>query len=275
MRPRRQMAEPMSVLAVWSRRTAFFAAAVAAVAVLGLRGSQLEAVAGLTLLATGMAIAAIALLMSLIAFAIIWESGARGLGFTLTAMAISLLMLAPLGWGAYKGMSEPVVADVSTDLEDPPKFDAAFKLRPRGSNPIDTFPSEIASINRTIRPALVTAEYDVEPEKLFQLVTRLAEKRHWRIVDSRKPQRRREGRVEAVARTMILGLRDDVVIRLRNEGETTQVDLRSASRVGRSDLGTNAARIREFLADLNTAVEELPDSPAPRPQQRQPAKPRR
>lgn len=275
MRPRRQMAEPMSQLAVWSRRLALFAAAIVFIGILGLRGSQIEPIAGLGLLASGLLVAAMGLLLSMMAFAVIWRSGARGLGRTMLAMGLGILMLAPLGWLAYLAVTEPVVADVSTDLVDPPKFEAAFKLRPRGSNAIDTFPGEAVNANRSIRPPLTTAEFDVEADRLFPVIVKVAESQHWRIVETRKPARGREGRVEAVARTAVLGLRDDVVIRIRGEGDISRVDLRSASRVGRSDLGVNARRIHAFLAEMKEAVDNIPDAPAPRPQQRQSTKPRR
>ena len=58
------------------------------------------------------------------------------------------------------------------------------------------------------------------------------------------------GRVEATATTRWFGFKDDVVVRVRPEGTGSRVDVRSASRVGSSDVGANAARVREFLAKL-------------------------
>jgi uncharacterized protein (DUF1499 family) len=63
-----------------------------------------------------------------------------------------------------------------------------------------------------------------------------------------------EGRLEATARTRWFGFRDDVVVRVRPDGSGSRVDVRSVSRVGRSDLGTNARRIERFLAALGTAL---------------------
>ncbi|WP_404326387.1 DUF1499 domain-containing protein [Aerophototrophica crusticola] len=59
-----------------------------------------------------------------------------------------------------------------------------------------------------------------------------------------------EGRVEATATTAWFGFKDDVVVRVRPEGDGSRIDVRSKSRVGRSDLGANAARIRDYLARL-------------------------
>ena len=54
----------------------------------------------------------------------------------------------------------------------------------------------------------------------------------------------------ATDRTRWFGFRDDIVVRIRPEGAGSRVDVRSASRVGRSDIGKNAERVREFLAKL-------------------------
>ena len=94
-------------------------------------------------------------------------------------------------------------------------------------------------------------------------------KRKWRVVDSRPPQprcplppvialgRRRPGRdgiIEAVARTPILGFRDDVVVRIRPTSDGARIDVRSASRYGRNDLGTNAARVRNLIDDIDDVL---------------------
>jgi uncharacterized protein (DUF1499 family) len=58
------------------------------------------------------------------------------------------------------------------------------------------------------------------------------------------------GRIEATATTRWLGFKDDVVVRIRPDAGGSRVDVRSVSRVGKSDLGTNARRIREYLGRL-------------------------
>jgi len=92
-------------------------------------------------------------------------------------------------------------------------------------------------------------------------------KRKWRVVDARPPQAgRRDGLIEAVARTPIMGFRDDVVVRVRPAREGARVDIRSASRYGRSDLGANASRIRALIEDIDDAAgaeEKKPKKPVP------------
>ena len=70
---------------------------------------------------------------------------------------------------------------------------------------------------------------------------------------------RRDGVIEAVARTPIMGFRDDVVIRVTPMGQGTRIDVRSASRVGSHDFGANASRIRSLLEDLDDAVGSAPE----------------
>ena len=83
-------------------------------------------------------------------------------------------------------------------------------------------------------------------------------------VDARAPQPpRRDGRIEAVARTPIMGFREDVAIRVLPDGEGSRVDIRSSSRYFESDLGSNAARVAKLIEDINTAAENVP---APKPQ---------
>ena len=113
-------------------------------------------------------------------------------------------------------------------------------------------------------------------------------KRKWRVVDARPPQggalppvdtrappepAPRDGFIEAIARTPILGFRDDVVVRVRPTSDGTRIDVRSASRYGRHDLGTNAARVRNLISDIDDVL-ALPQKPEPssrRRQNRQPA----
>ena len=100
----------------------------------------------------------------------------------------------------------------------------------------------------------------------------LVTKRKWLVIDERPPQPpRRIGRIEAVARTPIMGFREDVSIRITPDGEDSRVDIRSSSRYFESDLGSNAARVTKLIDDINTAVDNAeagakkPQAPAKAP----------
>jgi len=93
-------------------------------------------------------------------------------------------------------------------------------------------------------------------QRAYEITRALVKKRKWLVIDERPPQPPRQiGRIEAVARTPIMGLREDVAIRVAPEGEDSRVDIRSSSRYFESDLGSNAARITKLIDDINAAAD--------------------
>jgi len=89
------------------------------------------------------------------------------------------------------------------------------------------------------------------------------------VINERPPQPgRRDGYIEAVARTPIMGFRDDVAVRIRGVGQGARVDVRSASRYGRHDFGTNAARVRVLLDDIDDIANVEKPEKAVRPVQK-------
>jgi hypothetical protein len=92
----------------------------------------------------------------------------------------------------------------------------------------------------------------------------LVQKRKWLVIDERPPQPpRRIARIEAVARTPIMGFREDVSIRIAPDGEGSKIDIRSSSRYFESDLGSNAARVTKLIEDINAAVDKAPAAKKP------------
>ena len=106
------------------------------------------------------------------------------------------------------------------------------------------------------------------PKLVYDIALALVTKRKWHVVDARPPAAgRRDAVIEAVARTPIMGFRDDVVIRVSATGDGARVDMRSASRYGLHDFGANAARIRSLLEDIDDAVSSAPE-PRPEPEKK-------
>jgi len=86
------------------------------------------------------------------------------------------------------------------------------------------------------------------------------------VIDERAPQPpRRPGRIEAVARTPIMGFREDVSIRVTPDGDGSRVDIRSASRYFESDLGSNASRVTKLIDDINNAIDNASVKPVKKP----------
>jgi uncharacterized protein (DUF1499 family) len=165
--------------------------------------------------------------------------------------------LAVLAYPAYefvRGANLPVISDVTTDPSDPPRFLAVASARPSGANAI-AYPGERAArLQFTAYPAVKPLEVDAGPDEIFNAALSMIERRGWRVLDSVTPRGgQREGRIEAVARTLVMGFREDVVIRIRTIEKGMRVDMRSASRYGSHDFGSNARRVESFLAELNEA----------------------
>lgn len=162
----------------------------------------------------------------------------KGALFALPGAA--LLVITMLGRGDY-----PAIHDISTDLADPLVFSAAEQQRGPDSNSLETDPETIA-LQAEAYPDLATIVTARPYDEVFDRAVTVATELGWDIY----LQDRNAGIIEAVATTALMNFKDDVVIRLRTNAEGTLVDMRSVSRVGVSDLGANAARIREFRQAL-------------------------
>ncbi|MCX2794632.1 DUF1499 domain-containing protein [Microbulbifer thermotolerans] len=142
----------------------------------------------------------------------------------------------------------PRIHDISTDTQDPPRYEVVLSLREEGDNsPLyggETVAAKQrgAEIYADIQPLLL----DMPVARATEIAAQVAKSMGWRLV-AFEPQR---GHLEAVDRTLLLGFTDDVVVRVRPENGRARVDVRSSSRVGISDLGANAKRIRRFLGEL-------------------------
>src|SRR5207245_9918786 len=112
-------------------------------------------------------------------------------------------------------------------------------------------------------PAMRPVEIEMPVDRAYAVTLALVNKRKWLVIDERPPQPpRRVGRIEAVARTPIMGFREDVSIRVSSDGEDSRVDIRSSSRYFESDLGSNATRIAKLIDDINTAADSDSLKPA-------------
>ena len=145
-----------------------------------------------------------------------------------------------------RARSVPPIHDISTDTASPPEFVALLPLRAGARNPPAYAGPESAKLQRAAYPDLAPILLAEPPEKAFARAVAAAEAMGWEIV-AREPA---AGRIEAVATTFWFGFKDDVVVRVAPAGGGSRIDVRSKSRVGRSDAGTNARRIRGWRAAL-------------------------
>jgi uncharacterized protein (DUF1499 family) len=248
--------EPVSSLATWARNLAIFSLVAVVVSILIVRFGFLEMKPALATFFGALALAGLSILIGLAAFAAIWQNGSRGMGRILLALMLDAVILA---YPAYLGLQYrklPKIHDITTDPIDPPRFEALARLRAgEGTNPAVYAGLYSAEQQRIAYPEIETVELEVPPQRAYEITLALINKRKWRVVDERAPQGRREGRIEAISQTLIMGFREDVSIRIKADGDDSRVDIRSASRYFDSDLGSNAARVSRLIEDINAAAE--------------------
>ncbi len=171
----------------------------------------------------------------------------RDLALSVVAFVVGLIAFGiPYAW-QRRASSVPPIHDITTDLENPPAFDAVVPLRTGAANPLER-PDMLATQQREGYPNLGPVTLPVPPAQAFDRALAIAQAKGWDVVTADKST----GRIEATDTTRFFGFKDDVVIRLTPWGSGTRVDLRSVSRVGRSDVGTNARRIEDFLDELES-----------------------
>lgn len=179
----------------------------------------------------------------------------RGVGAAsmIGALVGLLIGLAVAGYPVYMlqvGHGVPPIHDITTDPEHPPAFVAALPYRIGAENSTQYGGSKLAAEQRQAYPDVKPAEFKEPPAKVFDAALATAKAMGWRVIAAVPA----EGRIEATDSTFWYHFTDDVVIRVKPDETGTRLDIRSESRVGRSDLGANAHRIVKYLAALKARV---------------------
>ncbi|WP_201557992.1 DUF1499 domain-containing protein [Psychrobacter sp. 72-O-c] len=172
------------------------------------------------------------------------------LGSAIMAVVLSAIAIAmPLSMMS-KAKSVPPIHDISTDLVNPPEFITIAPLRADAPNPVEYDGIETAEQQRTAYPELRTLSYPQPKAELVAAVEQAVKNLGWELVNADASK----GSVEATDTTMWFGFKDDVVVRVNDEGSERLVDIRSKSRIGGSDLGKNAERIHTLIEELNAVL---------------------
>jgi len=242
-----------SRLAAWGLRLAILGLAGLALGILGHRLGVLDFRPALLGLAGGAAIGVIGAIVSAIALVMSLASSRSGVRTAIAGLVIGLLVAAPVAQAMIAGSKVPRIHDIATDLDNPPAFDAVVALRGETSNPLDRAePADLAELQRQAYPDLKTLEIEAQPGKVYEAALETARDMGWEIAASHPEQ----GLIEATATTRVMNFKDDIAIRVAEAGEGAAVDVRSVSRVGISDMGANANRIRTFLHALKVKLGE-------------------
>lgn len=248
--------EPVSRAALWSRRLALFGLTVVVLAVVIFRFGQ-PTLQGLAPIAGAYVFVLLALLLSLVAFIRIWQDGHRGAGIAAQAFTLSLLLLLPLGYAGFQLATLPLISDVSTDIVEPPAFSrsrVALAAR-QGRVPPDQS-AEQRKAQRQGYPRALPIVLELPAEIAYDIARKACVNLGWQVLEGAAPGGRSgAGRLDAVARSRVLRLVDDITIRIRPRADGSRIDIRSASRLGSFDLGVNARRIAAFEDEVKLLVE--------------------
>ncbi|MEL6747912.1 MAG: DUF1499 domain-containing protein, partial [Pseudomonadota bacterium] len=245
-----------SSFAVWALHVALLAVQVLIATLVGHRFLGLPTEVMLNLLMCVFGMFAFALVLALVAFVRIWDVGLQGVSRAAVAMVLAMATFAwPAAyWPAYSKL--PVLNDVTTDYITPPPFFAVAKLRSPQANST-TYPGiDFARLQADTYPMIKPLTVRRTAAEAFEITRKVVARRGWKVVNAAAPTPAGgPGLIEAVASTLILGFNDDVAIRIRDVGEATRIDVRSASRFGDHDFGRNANRVEDLLKQLEARLE--------------------
>ena len=172
----------------------------------------------------------------------------KGAALGSAGVIISAVLIAVLLYWYLKAVNLPRIHDITTDTAAPPEFTEVLKYRKDAVNSAEYAGAEAAELQKRAYPDIIPLGLDIDREKAFEAAFRAAKEMRWDILYSDSA----EGRIEATDETFWFGFKDDIIVRVAaggrgGRGRGSVVDVRSASRVGVSDVGKNAGRIREYL----------------------------
>jgi len=218
---------------------------LAAISVVSLLLGPIGTRAGWWTFATGFTLLRWSVYLGLAAAVVSLAGGAIARRWRAAAVAIVVgLVTAAVPWNLQRAArGVPPIHDITTDLQDPPRFVAVLPLRAGAPNPPEYLAGPVADEQRRAYPDIQPLELPIPAAQAFDRALAVARDLDWEIVASDGAA----GRIEAVDTTYWFGFKDDIVIRIRDQAGGARIDVRSKSRVGRGDAGANARRIRTFL----------------------------
>lgn len=243
-------------IARWTTRVALYACLIALVALAAHRLGPMPTTTAFNLVILSWIGAAFALVLGTIAGIVIWREGRYGAIRVSLGMLLAICLLGwPLGFvPAYRSL--PAINDITTDTSAPPKFVELAKLRGPETNPAAYIP-RFAKLQADAYPDLKPIYIDRPVEETFEIAREAVFRQKMAIVREQPPENApgHSGAIEAVDRTPVLGLTDDVAVRVEGDNVRSRIDLRSSSRFGQHDLGRNAERLRRLMREIVARLE--------------------
>jgi len=248
--------ERTSGLAVWSRRIALFAVQLIILAVILHRFGFISSQPAIYVLGSAILLAFIALAISASSLVGIWKRGLKGGGYAVAAVLLAALVLAGPLYFVPKLIALPRINDVSTDTTTPPTFDLLAGQRGGTYNPAAYPGGRFAAEQSRAYPQLRPMVLERSSTATFDLVKEAVDRLGWEIVAERAPKEGLAGKIEAVARSPVMGFKDDVTVRVISTSGESKIDVRSASRYGDHDFGSNAQRISSLFNEVKAGMEQ-------------------
>ena len=243
----------LSAVTVGGLVLALVASALGVIAAIGYRTGALELGSSFSVLRWGARTGVAALVVSLGGLALTVVRGRQGPLTDLVpgvAAGVLAIVVGAVSYAIPAGQqsiarSVPPIHDITTDMENPPAFVDVLPLRADAPNPAEYDP-EVAPRQQEGYPDLKPIILDAPPDAAFERALATVHALGWDLV----AEDAGAGRIEATDTTFWYGFKDDVIVRIRPDGSGSRVDVRSKSRVGGSDVGANAARIRAYAERL-------------------------
>lgn len=264
----------------WGLRFSRFAIPVLILTAIFHRVGILTTQSMLALYAITWVMALAAIILGVIGLISIWSYGLDGARRALAGIGLALPIIAiPIYFG-WLTLNYPAINDISTNPIEPPGFIQLDGVRPADANPIDpVFNPEHIVLQREAYPEIRPLFLGTSIEDTYEAALRVVADQDWRVIVLDSPELEEadeeisgevgaptdgesatveviEGvaRIQAVAKTLVSGFSDDIVIVISSDEGDTRVDVRSTSRYGEHDFGVNASRIRSFMIELQQAV---------------------
>ena len=241
----------------WATRAALFAFGLIVATAFLHRLFGMDTPVAFNLVLVTLAIAAGSIACAVFAAMTIWSTGRPGTSRVLFAVCLSLALLSlPMFYQVWL-RSFPMLSDITTDAANPPALTAAVRLRGPGNNSVKYNRAKWSEQQALAYPDIQPMTIPRSGEESYALVVDAVKRLRMDLTREDPPDADAgtPGIVEAVDKTLIMGFLDDVAIRVSGNDETSRVDIRSASRFGRGDMGRNAERIRALMTEIRARVD--------------------
>ncbi len=239
----------ISSLAIWSRRIALFAFAIAALGIYLAHSDKISLFQAIAVLGSAFFLSVIAIICAIFSFIIIWQKGKLGLKSSYLGFFSSILLLIYPTYLVLLAFTLPILNDVTTDFNDPPtSVENIYK---------STYNADFAIMQRKAYPDIQPIILDLNLEESLTLVQAAIKPTRLTILSvSEIKVNVTEANLKALEYSYIMKLPEYITIRLRYSGQETRIDMRSSSYIGRHDFGSNAARIRKLIENITSAAKQ-------------------